>query len=36
VTDDEYGERREALLAELERVYGELDFETAPGQEATA
>lgn len=36
VTGDEYGERREALLAELERVYGELDVETAPDREATA
>ena len=36
VAEDEYGERREALLAELERVYGELDTEVAPEQEATA
>ncbi len=36
VAEGEYGERREALLAELERVYGELDTEVAPEQEATA
>jgi hypothetical protein len=32
----EYGERREALMTELERIYGELDSEAVPEQEATA
>ena len=36
VADVEYRERREALVGELERVYGELDSEAAPEQEATA